>query len=95
MKEEANKVAGKTKEEPPILSTEDQVVKQLEDRWKELRKKENRSERRKEKVEYTELNKTEKEVQRSQKKQTDHVETILQSGRGPKQIYKGGPKKDM
>ena len=39
MKEEANKLAGKTKEEVPVLSTEDQV-RQLEDRRKELRKKE-------------------------------------------------------
>ena len=55
MKEEANKLAGKTKEAAPILSTEDQEIKQLEDRRKELRKKEDRSQR--EKIEYTELNK--------------------------------------
>ena len=41
MKEEANKLAGKTKQEPPVLSTEDQ----LEDRRKELKKKEERSDR--------------------------------------------------
>ena len=45
MKEKANKLAGKTKEELPVLSTEDQEIKQLEDKRKELRKKENRSER--------------------------------------------------
>ena len=39
MKEEANKLAGKTKEGPPVLSTEDQEMEQLEDRRKELRKK--------------------------------------------------------
>ena len=95
MKEEANKSAGKTKEEPPVLSTEDREIKQLEDRRKELRKKEDRSQR--EKIEYTELNKTVKKKlrQRSRKKQTDHVETILQSGRGPKYIYKGGPQKKI
>ena len=93
MKEEANKLAGKTKEEAPVLSTEDQEIKQLEDRRKELRKKEGRSQR--EKIEYTELNKTVKKKckQRSRKKRTDHVETILQRGRGPKHIYKAGPKK--
>ena len=50
---------------------------ELEDRKKELGKKENRSER--DKVEYTELNKTvtKKSRQRSRKKLTDHVETIL------------------
>ena len=48
MKEDANKVAGKTKEEAPVLSTEDQEIKQLEDRRKELRKKEDRSERERE-----------------------------------------------
>ena len=95
MKEEANKLAGKTKEEAPVLSTKDQEIKQLEDRSKELRKKEDRSQR--EKIEYTELNKTvkKKHRQRSRKKRTDHVETILQSGRGPKHIYKGGPKKKV
>ena len=56
MKEEANKLAGKTKEEAPVLSTEDQEIKQLEDRRKELRKKEDRPQR--EKIEYTELSKT-------------------------------------
>ena len=81
MKEEANTLAGKTKEDAPVLSTEDQEIKQLEDRRKELRKKEDRSQR--EKVEYTELNKTvkKKRRQRSGKKRTDHIETILQSGR--------------
>ena len=38
MKEEANTLAGKTKEEQPILSTEDQEIKHSEDRRKELRK---------------------------------------------------------
>ena len=37
MKEEANKLVGKTKEEPPVLSTEDQEIKQPEDRRKEGR----------------------------------------------------------
>ena len=54
-KEEANELSGKTKEEPPVLLTEDQGIK-LEDRRKKLRRKENRSER--EKIEYTELNKS-------------------------------------
>ena len=54
-KEEANELSGKTKKEPPVLLTEDQGIK-LEDRRKELRRKENRSER--EKIEYTELNKS-------------------------------------
>ena len=38
MKEEANKLAGKTKEEVPVLSTEDQQIKQLEDRRQEFEK---------------------------------------------------------
>ena len=32
MKEEAKKLAGRSKEEPPVLPTEDQESKQLEDR---------------------------------------------------------------
>ena len=39
MKEETNKLTGKTKEEAPVLSTEDQEIKQLENRRNELRKK--------------------------------------------------------
>ena len=45
MKGEATKLAGKTKKELPVLSTEDKKIKQLEDRKKEFRKKENTSER--------------------------------------------------
>ena len=56
MKEEANELPGKTKEEPPVPSTEDQEIKQLEDRRKELRGKENRPQRGK--VDCTDSNKT-------------------------------------
>ena len=38
MKAEANKLAGKTKEEPPVLSTEDQEIKQLEDKKERIEK---------------------------------------------------------
>ena len=86
MNKEATKLAGRTKKEVPALSIEDQQTEQLE-----VRKKENRSQR--DKAEYTELNKTDRDSERSRKKQTDHVETMLQSGREPKQIYKGGPEK--
>ena len=40
MKEEARKLAGKTKKELPVLSTEDQEITQLVDGRRELRKKE-------------------------------------------------------
>ena len=43
MKEETNKLAGKTKEEPTVLSTEDPEIKQLEGRRNEIGNKENRS----------------------------------------------------
>ena len=94
MKEEANKLASKTKEEPPVLSIEDQEIRQLESRRKDLRKKENRE---RDKVEYTELNETvkKKHRQRSRKTLTDHIETIPQSGRAAKQMYKGGTKKKI
>ena len=65
MKEEASKLAGKTKK-APVLSTEDQEIKQLEDRRKELRKKEDRSQR-ENRVHRAEQN-GEKETQRSLKK---------------------------
>ena len=51
MKEETNKFAGKTKEEPPVLSTEDQEMKQLEDRRKDI-EKEGKQIREKESREY-------------------------------------------
>ena len=44
IKEEANTLAGKTKEEPHVLTTKDKRIKQLENRRKDVRKKENRSE---------------------------------------------------
>ena len=68
LKEEANELAGKTKEGPPVLSTVDQETEQLEDRRKEMRKKEDRSEK---KVECTELNKAEKEAQTKITKETN------------------------
>ena len=36
-----------------------------------------------------------KSRQRSRKKRTDYVETILQSGTGPRHINKGGPKEKI
>ena len=47
VKEEANKLAGKTNEETHVLTTDVQEIKQLEDRRKELRKRKDRSEREK------------------------------------------------
>ena len=44
MKKDATKLAGKTKKEPPVLSTEGQEIRQVENRRKKLRKRENRSE---------------------------------------------------
>ena len=42
MKEEATKLSGDTRKEPPVLSKEDQEIKQLEDRRERMRKKENK-----------------------------------------------------
>ena len=67
MQEEATKLPGETKKEPPVLTKEDQEIKQLEDRNKELRKQENRSVRLK--AEYIELIKT---VERKSKHYKDH-----------------------
>ena len=49
MKEKATKLARKTKKEPPVLSTEDQEIKQTEDRRKESRKTERPCRERKQK----------------------------------------------
>ena len=42
MKEEANKLAGKTKEEPAVLPTQNKKNKHTEDSRKELREKESK-----------------------------------------------------
>ena len=75
IKEEANKLVGKAKRKAPVLSTEDQEIKQQENRWKEMRKKKSRSER--EKVEYTKLNKTVKKRKRSADKDHERNEQIM------------------
>ena len=67
MKEEATKVAGKTKKEPSVLPTKDQHIKELEDRRKDMRKKEDRSETKK--VEYRELKQTVKDKYHERKEQ--------------------------
>ena len=56
-------------------------------------KRERERERERERVYRAEQKCEKKRRQRSRKKRTDHVEIILQSGRGTKQIYKDGPKK--
>ena len=87
VKEEATNLVSKTKEGPSVLTNEGQNTRQLEDE-----RKENRSGK---KIEYTVFQQTsQKETQtRSQKKWNNHVENMPQRGGGPKQIYKGRPKK--
>ena len=63
MKEEANELTGKTKAKSPLLSTEGREIKQLEDRRKELIKKENRPEREGENRVHRAEQNCEKEVQ--------------------------------
>ena len=65
MKEEASRLAGKTEDETPALSTEDQEIKQLEDKieGRQVRERENR-------VHRTEQN-DEKETQTKITKETD------------------------
>ena len=48
MTDDATTLASKTKQEPSVLSTEGQEIKRLNDRMKEVRKKENMSERERE-----------------------------------------------
>ena len=94
MKEEAKTLAGKTKKkETPVLPSEDQEIKQLEERTKKIKKEGKQIRERQNR--YTGLEKTlkKKRRQRSRKKRTGHVENILQSGRRPKQIYKGPKQK--
>ena len=62
-------LADKATEEPPALSIEDQEIKQLGDRRKELRKKEDMSQR--EKIEHTELHKKKQKKERKKKRNAD------------------------
>ena len=82
MKEEANQLSGKTEEKPPVLSTEDQEMEQTRRQKERIEKERKQITQGESRVYRAE----QKRSQRSQKKPTDSVETILQSGSGPKQI---------
>ena len=93
MKEEAEKLAGGKKPECKIESQEDKEIRILDERRKALRNKENKSNI--EKVEYAEVRKTVKKKRRfrARRKRKEHIESILGSGRGPRDVYKTSQKK--
>ena len=65
----------------------------MDDRRKKLRNKENKSTI--ENIEYAELKKTVKKKRRTRarRKRKEHIEKILESGRGPKEVFKTSKKK--
>ena len=71
MKVEANNLDGKTKEEPSILSTEDQETEQLEDRRRIEIEKEGKQVRERESRVYKAEQNCEKEVQTKITKETN------------------------
>ncbi|XP_072051533.1 uncharacterized protein [Amphiura filiformis] len=72
---------------------EDKAIEELDKKRKELREVEDKSP--KQKIEYSELVKTvrKKRRERSRKRKKQQIESILESGKGPKQITKMNSKK--
>ena len=93
MTEEANELAGSKETQTKIETIEDIEIRELDDRRKKLRNKDNKSTI--ENIEYAELKKTVKKKRRTRarRKRKEHIEKILESGRGPKEVFKTSKKK--
>ena len=93
MIKEANKLAGE-KDTPTKIETEEDIeIRELDDCRKKLRNKECKSNT--ENIEYAELKKTVKKKRRTRarRKRKEHIEKILENGRGPKEVFKTSKKK--
>ena len=93
MNKEANELAGGRNTPIRIESQEDIDIREMDERRKKLRNKENKSPQ--EMVEYAETKKTvkKKRRQRARRKRKEHIEKILENGRGPKEVFKTSNKK--
>ena len=93
MTEEANKLTGGKETQTKIETIEDIEIRELDERRKKLRNKDNKSTI--ENIEYAELKKTVKKKRRTRarRKRKEHIEKILESGRGPKEVFKTSKKK--
>ncbi len=79
--------------ETKLTSEEDRLIEELDKKRKELKEIENKSTA--QRIEYTEIVKTVRKMRRtrSRKRRREQIETILESGKGPKQITKLNSKK--
>ena len=95
IEEESNKIQ---KEETPVrkkTTPEDKRIEEIGKKRKELHKKENKT--KEEKIEYSELDKTVKKMkrERNRRKRKELITTILEKGKGPREIGKKGCRKKI
>ena len=86
------------KEETPVrkkTNPEDKRIEEIDKKRKELHKKENKT--KEEKIEYSELDKTVKKMkrERNRKKRKELITTILEKGKGPREISQKGCRKKI
>ena len=86
------------KEETPVrkkTTPEDKRIEEIDKKRKELHKKENKT--KEEKIEYSELDKTVKKMkrERNRRKRKELITTILEKGKGPREIGKKGCRKKI
>ena len=86
------------KEETPVrkkTTPEDKRIEEIDKKRKKLHKKENKT--KEEKIEYSELDKTVKKMkrERNRRKRKELITTILEKGKGPREIGKKGCRKKI
>ena len=93
LKEEAKKLASRSKDKPPAETPNDKEIRELDEKRKRLRNVENKSDR--DKIEYAEIKKTVKKKRRirARRKRKEHIEAMLENNKGPKDVMKAGQRK--
>ena len=95
IEEESNTIQ---KEETPIrkkTTPEDKRIEEIDKKREELHKKENKT--KEEKIEYSEIDETVKKMkrERNRRKRKELITTILEKGKGPREIGKKGCRKKI
>ena len=93
MNQEANELAKGGSKGTKEDSEEDIEIRKLEEKRKKLRNKANKTNI--ERLEYAEIRKTvkKKRRQRTRQRRKEHIESILEKGQGPKEVFKPKNKK--
>jgi len=93
MNQEVNELAKRERKPTKEDSEEDIEIRKLEEKRKKLRNKVNKTNI--EKIEYAEVKKTvkKKRRQRARQRRKTHLESILEKGKGPKEVFKSCHKK--